>query len=84
MNGNDSRGCETFIEQSLSEDWRNHHEEGELSEIFFLVAEDETCSDSATRAREAWQNSTCLSDTDDKCIAVGDVVLGARLGEIGE
>ena len=32
------------VEQCLTEDWRNDHEEGELCQLLFLVAEQQSCS----------------------------------------
>ena len=72
------------VEQHLAEDGRNEHEERELSETLFLVAEEESGGDGGSRAREAGEDGDGLSNTDDEGVERRDFLSLTRFGEIAE
>ena len=72
------------IEEGFAEDGGNDHEERELCEALFLVAEEETGGDGGARTREARQHGEGLGDTDDEGVQGRDVLALARLGPVAE
>ena len=72
------------VEQCLAEDGRNDHEERELSQFLFLVAEEEAGGDGASRTGEARQHGDRLGDTDDEGVPRREIFALAGFGPIGE
>ena len=72
------------VEECFAEYGGYDHEERELREALFLVAQQEACGYGAARAGEAGEDGEGLCDTDDEGVQRRDVLALARTSPVGE
>lgn len=85
-----AKGCaESFlgyldrIKQCLAQNGGNHHQEGELRHVGFVVAEDKSRGDGRTAATQTGQDGHGLCNTYNKGVNQGDALLLSRFAKVG-